>query len=363
MKRLGWVAGIVGGGGLLVASACTNNAPESISPAATPLAAQAVQAGSTLVDCGPGQRVLLQQANGVTQVQCVPGATMMGAPLSVGNGSTSCSRSRSRRASTRRPMALRCRRGPSPTSPSPTRARPRAPWRPAAARGRRARPSSAVRPQPALVWARCWAAAAAPRRARSSVSSAASSTTSPRGIADREERPGRRPGRSLRASAGSYALSARAWRGRQARPASIPSVSRSAVWGRCKGDGQCSSPTPWMSLGQETPIPSAREGRRSATCSAEPLARPEALQGAGEGVQAVARPAAGLHAARRSGAPSHALRPVRAPWTSRGDRSPPLTVVRAVVGMSSECAARSRDRRSAFPRGHGSWQRRDANTV
>ena len=86
MKRLGWVAGIVGGGGLLVGSACTNNAPESTSPVATALAAQAVQAGSTLVDCGPGQRVLLQQANGVTQVQCVPGATMMGAPLSVGNG-------------------------------------------------------------------------------------------------------------------------------------------------------------------------------------------------------------------------------------------------------------------------------------
>lgn len=53
---------------------------------ATPLALQAVQAGSTLVDCGPGQRLLLQQANGVTQVQCVPGATMTGAPLSLGNG-------------------------------------------------------------------------------------------------------------------------------------------------------------------------------------------------------------------------------------------------------------------------------------
>ena len=87
MKRLGWLAGIVGGGGLLVGSACTSTAPESTSLAATPLALQAVQAGSTLVDCGPGQRVLLQQANGVTQVQCVPGATMTGAPLSVGNGS------------------------------------------------------------------------------------------------------------------------------------------------------------------------------------------------------------------------------------------------------------------------------------
>ena len=86
MKRLSWVAGIVGGGGLLVASACTNGARESTLPAATALAAQAVQAGSTLVDCGPGQRVLLQQVSGVTQVQCVPGATMMGAPLSVRDG-------------------------------------------------------------------------------------------------------------------------------------------------------------------------------------------------------------------------------------------------------------------------------------
>jgi hypothetical protein len=87
MKRLGWVAGIVGGGGLLAGSACTNKVPELTSPVATALAAQAVQAGSTLVDCGPGQRVLLQQTNGVTQVQCVPGATMTGAPLSLGGGS------------------------------------------------------------------------------------------------------------------------------------------------------------------------------------------------------------------------------------------------------------------------------------
>jgi hypothetical protein len=87
MKRLGLVAGIVGGGGLLVGLACTNTAPESTSLAANPLALQAVQAGSTLVDCGPGQRALLQQANGVTQVQCLPSATTTGAPLSVGNGS------------------------------------------------------------------------------------------------------------------------------------------------------------------------------------------------------------------------------------------------------------------------------------
>ena len=88
MKRLSWVAGMVGGGGLLVGSACTNTAPGSISSAATtPLAPQAVEAGSTLVDCGPGQRVLLQQANGVTQVLCVQGATLTGAPQFVGNGS------------------------------------------------------------------------------------------------------------------------------------------------------------------------------------------------------------------------------------------------------------------------------------
>ena len=68
-------------------SAFTNKAPESTSPEATSLAPQAVQAGSTLVDCGPGQRVLLRQANGLTQVECVQGSTMTGAPLSVGNGS------------------------------------------------------------------------------------------------------------------------------------------------------------------------------------------------------------------------------------------------------------------------------------
>jgi hypothetical protein len=80
------MAGIVGAGGLLVGSACTNKAPESTALAAAPLAPQAVQAGSTLVDCGPGQNVLLRQANGVTQVQCLPGAALTGAPLA-GSGS------------------------------------------------------------------------------------------------------------------------------------------------------------------------------------------------------------------------------------------------------------------------------------
>jgi hypothetical protein len=83
MKGFGWVAGIVAAGALVAASAYTNKRPES---APAPLAPNAVQAGSTLVDCGPGQDVLLRQANGVTQVQCVPGM-VTGAPLSLGNGS------------------------------------------------------------------------------------------------------------------------------------------------------------------------------------------------------------------------------------------------------------------------------------
>jgi hypothetical protein len=77
MKRQGWVAFVVGAGGLLAGAACTGRTAQTTSAsAATPEAtASTIQAGSTLVDCGPGQRVLLQQANGVTQVQCVPAAT------------------------------------------------------------------------------------------------------------------------------------------------------------------------------------------------------------------------------------------------------------------------------------------------
>ena len=86
MKWPGWMAGIVvAAGGLLVGSAYSNRGPESATSAPTPLAPGSVQAGSTLVDCGPGQNVLLRQANGVTQVQCVPGATVTGAPLANGD--------------------------------------------------------------------------------------------------------------------------------------------------------------------------------------------------------------------------------------------------------------------------------------
>jgi hypothetical protein len=80
MKWPVWAAGLVAAGGLAAGSACTNKGPESTSSMATPLVASAVQAGATIVDCGPGQNVLLRQANGVTQVQCVPGATSA-APL------------------------------------------------------------------------------------------------------------------------------------------------------------------------------------------------------------------------------------------------------------------------------------------
>ena len=72
MKRQSlWVTGAAGV--LLIGSACTR-APEG---ASTSLRPGAVQAGSTLVDCGPGQRVLLQQVNNLTQVQCVA-ATVAG---------------------------------------------------------------------------------------------------------------------------------------------------------------------------------------------------------------------------------------------------------------------------------------------
>jgi hypothetical protein len=75
MKRPNhWVTAIAGV--TLLGSACTK-APEGASGS---LRTGTVQAGSTIVDCGPGQRVLLQQANGLTQVQCVA-ATSTGATL------------------------------------------------------------------------------------------------------------------------------------------------------------------------------------------------------------------------------------------------------------------------------------------
>jgi len=78
MKELGWVAGLVAAGGLVLGSAYASKRPEAAASAPAPLAQNSVQAGSTLVDCGAGQNVLLRQANGVTQVQCVPGATTTG---------------------------------------------------------------------------------------------------------------------------------------------------------------------------------------------------------------------------------------------------------------------------------------------
>jgi NADPH:quinone reductase-like Zn-dependent oxidoreductase len=75
MKRLSLgVTGIAGV--LLIGSACTR-APEA-APAALP--AGTVQAGSTVIDCGPGQRVLLRQDNGLTRVQCVA-ATATASPV------------------------------------------------------------------------------------------------------------------------------------------------------------------------------------------------------------------------------------------------------------------------------------------
>ncbi|HSD29802.1 MAG TPA: hypothetical protein VLL75_21040 [Vicinamibacteria bacterium] len=85
MKWTSWMAGIVlAAGGLLVGSAYSSRGPESATSTPTPLAPSSVQAGSTLVDCGAGQNVLLRQANGVAQVQCVPGSTTTGVPLSNG---------------------------------------------------------------------------------------------------------------------------------------------------------------------------------------------------------------------------------------------------------------------------------------
>lgn len=49
-------------------------APRSSDTAVVPGTGSAVLAGSTLVDCGEGRRALVQQANGASSVQCVPGA-------------------------------------------------------------------------------------------------------------------------------------------------------------------------------------------------------------------------------------------------------------------------------------------------
>ena len=74
MKRMSWTLGIVGLSGLLGGSACSGPSKDG------------VQVGSTLVDCGPSQRLLLEQANGVTRVQCVPGAITGAEPLVLASG-------------------------------------------------------------------------------------------------------------------------------------------------------------------------------------------------------------------------------------------------------------------------------------
>jgi hypothetical protein len=83
MKRMGWTLGIVGLS-LVGASACSG--PKDGAAPATAASPSAVQIGSTLVDCGPSQRLLLEQANGVTRVLCVPGAMTGAEPLVLAGG-------------------------------------------------------------------------------------------------------------------------------------------------------------------------------------------------------------------------------------------------------------------------------------
>ncbi|HET9271594.1 MAG TPA: hypothetical protein VFO31_25630 [Vicinamibacterales bacterium] len=78
MKRMGWSLGIVGLS--LLASACSGPSKDGAAPAVA-ASPSAVQVGSTLVDCGPSQRLLLEQSNGVTRVQCVPSAMTGAEPL------------------------------------------------------------------------------------------------------------------------------------------------------------------------------------------------------------------------------------------------------------------------------------------
>jgi hypothetical protein len=60
---------IVGLSGLLAGTACSTGPTEKAPVAGG--SPSALQLGSTLVDCGPGQRPLLEQADGLTRVQCV----------------------------------------------------------------------------------------------------------------------------------------------------------------------------------------------------------------------------------------------------------------------------------------------------
>jgi hypothetical protein len=84
MKRMGWTLGIVGLS-LFGASACSVPSKDGAAPAAA-ASPSAIQVGSTLVDCGPSQRLLLEQENGVTRVRCVPGATTGAEPLVLARG-------------------------------------------------------------------------------------------------------------------------------------------------------------------------------------------------------------------------------------------------------------------------------------
>jgi hypothetical protein len=84
MKRMGWTLGIVGLS-LLGESACSGLSKDGAAPAAA-ASPSAVKVGSTLVDCGPSQRLLLEQANGVTRVQCVPSAMTGAEPLVLAGG-------------------------------------------------------------------------------------------------------------------------------------------------------------------------------------------------------------------------------------------------------------------------------------
>jgi len=70
MKRTNGTVMIVGVGALLAGAACSSPSKPASSIEASP---SAVQVGSTLVDCGSGQRLLLEQASGLTRAVCVPG--------------------------------------------------------------------------------------------------------------------------------------------------------------------------------------------------------------------------------------------------------------------------------------------------
>jgi hypothetical protein len=124
MKHTRSTLAIVGLSGLLAGNACSNDRAEK-APVALG-SPSALQLGSTLVDCGPGQRPLLEQAEGLTRVQCVAGPT---APYS-DNGAL-------------QPIPVNVQlpasvRAPAPLPPAPPEVRPaaRSATRTASARGR-----------------------------------------------------------------------------------------------------------------------------------------------------------------------------------------------------------------------------------